>query len=182
MSIPTITTAHLILRPFTIADIDPLHHILSDRDVIRYLPNTKPRSRDQVESLIAGQLSHWQTYGLGLWVVEWRLKNVLIGWSGLRHLPETKEVEVAYLLRQAFWGQGLATEAAKACLQYGFVTLELNRIIALTHPENGASQRVIEKLGLSFVDQARYFNIDCYRYAIERSSFTKINKKANKNG
>jgi ribosomal-protein-alanine N-acetyltransferase len=95
----------------------------------------------------------------------------LIGWSGLTFLPETEEVEVAYLLGQAFWGKGLATEAARACVQYGFENVGLESIVGIVHPENIASQRVMEKLGMSFVDQSTYFGMECYRYSIDRSSF-----------
>lgn len=168
MRIPTITTARLTLRAFTAGDAEPLHRVLSDRDVLRYFPNTDPPSQDRVEKLISDQLAHWETRGYGWWAVELRSKSGLIGWSGLQFLPETDEVEVAYLLGKALWGQGLATEAARACLQYAFENLELDTIVAIVHPDNIASQRVIEKLGMSFVDRSPYFGMDCYRYSIER--------------
>jgi RimJ/RimL family protein N-acetyltransferase len=168
--IPTITTHHLILRAFTTEDVDPLHRILSTTDILRYFPNPGTPSRDKVEKLISAQLRHWDEHGYGWWAVEPRSKKQLIGWSGLQFLPETEEVEVGYLLDQAFWGRGLATEAAKACLQYGFENLNVKTIVAIVHPENVASQRVIEKLGMSFVDQAHYFGMDCYRYSVERPS------------
>jgi len=171
MTIPTITTSRLTLRAFADADIEPLHHILGDRDVVRYLPTTNPPSRDKVQEFISRQLKHWEDHGFGWWAVEPRWKNELIGWSGLQFLPETEEIEVAYLLSKAYWGKGLATEAAKAGLQYGFESIGLETIIALVHLENKASQRVIEKLGMSFVDWSHYFGIDVYRYSIERSSF-----------
>jgi ribosomal-protein-alanine N-acetyltransferase len=171
MSIPTIPTSRLILRAFTKEDVGPLHRILGEEDVLRYFPNTKPPSQDQVGKLISAQLKHWTEHGYGWWAVEPRRENELIGWSGLQFLPETKEVEVAYLLGKAFWGKGLATEAAQASLQFGFENFELESIVAIVHPENIASQRVIEKLGMSFVDRTHYFGMDCYRYTIDRSSF-----------
>jgi RimJ/RimL family protein N-acetyltransferase len=169
--IPTITTPRLILRAFTAEDTDPLHRILGDGDVLRYFPNPNPPSRDKVQKMICDQLKHWAERGYGWWAVEPRTKQGLLGWSGLQFLPETEEVEVGYLLGKAFWGKGLATEAARTCLQYGFENLEVETIVAIVHPENVASQRVIEKLGMAFVEQARYFGMDCYRYSIERPSF-----------
>ena len=171
MRIPTITTSRLILRAFTQEDTAPLHHLLSDKDVLRYFPKTDPPSRDQVLKLILGQLEHWKKHGYGWWAVERHSQKGLIGWSGLQFLPETEEVEVGYLLGKAFWGKGFATEAAKACLRFGFETIDPETIVAIVHPENIASQRVIEKLGMSLVDRCRYFGMDCYRYSIERSSF-----------
>jgi ribosomal-protein-alanine N-acetyltransferase len=168
VKIPTITTSRLTLRAFTEKDVEPLHRILGKKDMLRYFPYPDPPSRDKVERLIAGQLKHWEAYGYGWWAVEPRSKDSLIGWSGLGFLPDTEEIEVAYLLDRAVWGKGLATEAAQACVGYGFEALELESIVAIVHPENTASQRVIEKLGMSFVDRAQYFGMDCYRYAIER--------------
>lgn len=121
--------------------------------------------------MISDRLRHWQEHGFGWWAVEPRSKKRLIGWSGLLFLPETEEVEVGYLLDQAFWGKGLATEAAQACLKYGFGNLDVESIVAIVHPENIASQRVTEKLGMSFVDRSHYFGMDVYRYSIERSCF-----------
>jgi RimJ/RimL family protein N-acetyltransferase len=171
MSIPTLITARLTLRAFTEADIDPLQRILSEEGVLRYFPRTDPPDRDRVERLIGHQLRQWEEHGCGWWAVELRSQNGLIGWNGLQFLPETGETEVGYLLGKPFWGQGLATEGARASLQYGFEHFDLETIIGITHPENIASQRVLEKLGLSLTGPARYFDMDCLRFSIERSSF-----------
>lgn len=170
MNIPTLTTARLVLRGFTEDDVDPLYRILSDADALRYFPDPRPPSRERVQKIISNQLQHWEEHRYGWWALEPRSNEELIGWSGLQFIPETAEVEVGYLLGQPFWGQGLATEAAQACVQYGFEQLGLETIVGIVHPENVASQRVIEKLGLSFVDRTRYFGMDCYHYRMERPS------------
>ncbi len=162
------TTLRLILRAFTDEDIDPLHHILGEKDVLRHLPNTNPPSRDKAQQIVSGQLKHWEDHGYGWWAVELRAESKFIGWCGLRYLPETEEVEVAYLLGKPHWGKGLATEGAQASLRYGFEELGLESIVGIVHPENVASQRVLKKLGLRFVEEAEYFGMDCYRYVIER--------------
>jgi ribosomal-protein-alanine N-acetyltransferase len=171
MSIPTITTPRLVLRPFADDDAPALHQILSVPGVLRYFPNTQPPPLEKVHKLVSHQLQHWHEHNLGWWAVEPRQEKVFIGWCGLQYLPETDETEVAYLLAKPYWGQGLATEGARASLRYGFETLELEIIIGLVHPENIASQRVIEKLGMPFTNEARYFGIDVYRYALNRSDF-----------
>jgi ribosomal-protein-alanine N-acetyltransferase len=167
MNIPTLTTARLILRGFTDDDVDPLYRILSDADVLRYFPDPRPPSCERVQKIISNQLQHWERHGYGWWALEPRSNKDLIGWSGLQFISETTEVEVGYLLGQPFWGQGLATEAAQACVRYGFEQLGLQTIVGIVHPENVASQRVIGKLGLSFVDRTRYFGMDCYHYRME---------------
>lgn len=172
-TIPTVKTERLVLRPFSEGDADPLHQILGVKDVLRYFPSPNPPSLEQVQKLVSHQIKHWQEHGLGWWAVEPRHTPELIGWCGLQYLPETEQVEVAYLLGKDHWGQGLATEAAMASLQFGFDVLNLATIIALVHPENRASQRVIEKLDMSFVDQCHLWGIDLYRYSIESSAFRK---------
>ena len=92
-------------------------------------------------------------------------QSKLIGWSGLQYLPETNEVEVGYLLSTAFWGQGFATEGAKASLKFGFEVHKLKETIGLTHLENTASQNVLKKCGLQYIDQKEYFGIQVFRYA-----------------
>lgn len=171
MTIPTVTTARLILRPFTEEDAGPLHLILGEKDILRYFPNSGPPAIDRVQRLVDHQIKHWEDHSLGWWAVERHQDPGLIGWAGLQFLPETAETEVAYLLSRSHWGHGLATEAARASVQFGFEHRALATIIALVHPENRASQRVIEKLGMSFVDESRYFGLDLFRYALQASAF-----------
>jgi ribosomal-protein-alanine N-acetyltransferase len=171
MGIPTITTPRLTLRPFSEQDAEALHRILGIQGILQYFPNPDPPPLERVQRLIAHQLQHWEEHNLGWWAVEPRHQPQLIGWCGLQFLPETDETEVGYLLDKAFWGQGLATEGAQASLRYGFETLELETIIALVLPENIASRRVIEKLGMPFVNEAHYFGIDLYRYVLDRVDF-----------
>ena len=169
MIIPTIDTPRLVLRPFTMSDVDALYQILQEQDILRYFPSSKPPPRERVEQLISSQLKHWEEHKLGWWAVEPRFSRKLTGWCGLQYLPETEETEVGFLLSNSFWGQGFATEAAKASLRYGFEDLGLKHIVGITHPQNIASQRVLRKLGMSFTVKTRYFGMDCYRYSIDRS-------------
>jgi ribosomal-protein-alanine N-acetyltransferase len=168
MGIPSIHTARLCLRALDISDAPALHAVLSQEDVLRYFPNPTPPSPDRVRTMIEGQLTHWNDHGYGWWAVTKEEDRSFIGWSGLQFLPDTSETEVAFLLGRSFWGMGFATEAGRAGLEFGFDRLGLETIVAITHPENRASQRVIEKLGMSFVDRNRYFGMDCYRYRMSR--------------
>jgi RimJ/RimL family protein N-acetyltransferase len=170
MKIPTITTARLNLRPFTLSDVDPLHRILAVEGILRYFPTPDPPERDRVERLIAHQLKHWEEHAYGWWAVELRESGALLGWNGLQFLPETEETEVGYLLAKPFWGQGLATEGAQASVQYGFEHLGLATIIGITHPENVASQHVLEKVGMTLTGPAHYFGIDCLHFTMDRPS------------
>ena len=173
MVVEAITTPRLILRTFTEEDIDPMVRILGGKDVLRYFPRTDPPPRDRVQKMIVGLLKHWEEHGYGLWAVESRSTGDLMGRCGLQILPETEEVEVDFILGRPFWGQGFATEAGRASLQYGFEQLRLERVIGIAHVENKASQRVLEKLGMDLVEQRQLWGIECYRYAVERSAYKK---------
>ena len=118
--------------------------------------------------MIHNLLKHWEEYGYGLWAVDSGADGQLIGRCGLQYLPETDEVEVDFILGPKYWGQGLATEAALASLQYGFENLNLDIIVGIVHIENAASQRVLEKIGMRIAEAKSYFGMACYRYAIER--------------
>jgi ribosomal-protein-alanine N-acetyltransferase len=175
--IPTQRTAHLILRPFDLDDVDRLHHVMNDREVMRYFPNPDPPARDQIERLIRFQLKHWEQYGYGWWAVcraDLAAETALIGWAGLQYLPDTDEVEVGYLLGNGHWGRGLATEAARASVRFGFAQLGIETIVGVVHPENIASQRVLEKAGLSYVERANYFGMDVYRYQITQAGWSEV--------
>ena len=171
MELPTLETARLVLRPFAESDAGPLCRILSETGILRYFPHPDPPPLEKVQRLVARQLEHWAEHGLGWWAVEPRQDPELIGWCGLQFLPELEEVEVGYLLSRACWGQGLTTEAASASAQYGFERLELAKIIALAHPENGASRRVAEKLGMRLVGRIQLWGLELCRYEVDRKAF-----------
>ena len=116
--------------------------------------------------IVNRQIEQWQTVGYGWWALTPRTEERLIGWCGLQFLPETDETEVGYLLAQPAWGQGLATEAARAAVAYAFEHFDFPELIGITHPDNIASQRVLQKAGMHFSRADRYFNMDCFRYAV----------------
>jgi ribosomal-protein-alanine N-acetyltransferase len=169
--IPTITTRRLMLRELTEQDAEPLFHILSQDGVLRYFPNSNPPTLERIQNMIARHRTHWKEYGYGRWAIVPRAGQACIGWAGLEFLPEMNEAEVAYLLSKDYWGQGLATEAALAAVQYGFETAGLARIVGIVHVENVASRRVMDKLGMSLLDQANLWEMECYRYSISRAAF-----------
>jgi ribosomal-protein-alanine N-acetyltransferase len=170
MVIPVKHTARLVLRGFTPDDLEPLHTILRVPGVLQYFPRTDPWPLDKVQKWMDGQQKHWIEHGFGWFALEHQDTKQLIGWCGLQTL-DTQEVEVLYLLDKACWGNGLATEAAKWCVEDGFRNHNLDLIVGLAHPDNTASQRVLEKAGLTFSNQARYFGMDCLRYTIDQQQF-----------
>jgi len=116
-------------------------------------------------------------HGYGWWALALAQEQKLIGWCGINILSETNEVELKFLLSKDHWGKGLATEAARVSLRYGFEQAKLEQVIGIVHPENIASRRVLEKVGMTFLDRAHYFGMECYRYIIDKDSYTTINHK-----
>lgn len=170
-SIPTLETPRVILRAFDQEDALPLHRILSEPGVLRYFPSSNPPPLERVEKLIESHWKHWMDNGFGWWAVADKGNDGLVGWCGLGLLEDTNEIEIKYLLRRSHWGRGIATEAAGPCIDYAYREVHLRTIIGLTHPDNIASQRVLEKIGLTFRNQAEYFGMTCFRYTIERGEY-----------
>ncbi|MDX1414068.1 MAG: GNAT family N-acetyltransferase [Candidatus Promineifilaceae bacterium] len=167
-NIPTLKTANLILRPFDEDDVYEMYQILRGKEVLRYFPNSSLPSREQVKRMVRNIINHWQDHGYGLWAVESRKEQILMGRCGLQYLPDTAEVEVDFILGNEYWGHGFATEAAKVSLQYGLEKLGINTIVGIVHIDNIASQRVLEKIGMRLIESKEYFGMPCYRYATER--------------
>lgn len=145
-------TERLLLRRLLPGDLDDLFALYSDPDIRRYFPEgtlTYEETREELEWFLNGHPQHPE---LGLWATLYKETGEFIGRCGL--LPWTieqrPEVEVAYLLAKTHWGQGLATEAAQAILQYGFEQLHLSRLICLIDRDNQASRKVAEKIGMRF--------------------------------
>ena len=170
-TIPTVRTPRLTLRPLLSTDAEVLYKIYQVEGVLQYFPNPAPPPLENVKRFVKSQVTHWDKYNYGNWGIIPHGEEEIIGWVGLQFLPETNEIEVGYLLNRLCWGHGFATESALASLEFGFQHLSLNEIIALVHPDNTASIRVIEKCGMQPVDQKVYFGIDLIRYRIYKSEY-----------
>ena len=145
---PTLQTARLRLRPFTVADTDAIFALHSNRRVLRYWDAPPWKHRAQAERFIAvcGQIEQEGT-GARL-AIERAADGVFIGWCSLRNWnPDYRSARLGYCLDEAAWGEGFATEAARAVLHWAFDTLDLNRVESATDTRNTASSRVLEKLG-----------------------------------
>lgn len=144
-------TERLLLRRLVMDDLAELFVLYSDPEIRQYFPEGVLNYKDTQEELEWFLNGHPRHPELGLWATIHKETGKFIGRCGLLPwmIDDALEVEVAYLLDKAYWGQGLATEAAQGILQYGFEQLKLSRMICLIDPENIASQRVAEKTGMS---------------------------------
>jgi ribosomal-protein-alanine N-acetyltransferase len=150
-------TNRLILRHQVLDDLDDLFALYCDPDVRKYIPDAPRNFEETREELEWHMNGHPKYPELGLWATIHKETNMFIGRCGL--LPPMidgqNEVEVAYLISKAFWGQGLGTEAAQAILKYGFEKLNLHRLICLIERENLASINVAKKIGMTFEKEGK---------------------------
>ncbi len=142
--------------------------LLGERLVPEHLPEVHRMHQDPVQMEYLGgvrdaaasaaylefNLRHWKDHGFGLWILRDRATGRVAGRALLRHLDVggVDEVETGYSLHPEFWGRGLATETTSACLRIGHQVLGLPSIVAVTHPANVASRRVLTKAGM-FLDR-----------------------------
>jgi [ribosomal protein S5]-alanine N-acetyltransferase len=142
-------TSRLILREFREDDADALARVISDSETMKFYPS--PFDRAGVEAWIARNCRGYAEYGHGLWAMVLKASGEMVGDCGLtvQNVDGVDEIEIGYHVRRDYWGQGLATEAASACRDYGFERLPVERIISLIRPGNVASCRVAEKNGMT---------------------------------
>jgi RimJ/RimL family protein N-acetyltransferase len=164
----SLETERLRLRPFSEADLDAYARICADAETMRYIGPGAPISRADAWRSMALLLGHWQLRGYGQWAVEDKRTGAFLGRIGL-HNPEGWPVfEVGWLLDRARWGEGLATEGGRAAIQFAFERLKLERISSLIRPENRASIRVAEKLGMQFERETQLFELPVAIYSRSR--------------
>jgi RimJ/RimL family protein N-acetyltransferase len=145
---PTLHTARLRLRPVTSADADALFALHSNPNVLRYWDAPPWSERARAERFIATCRQIAEAGSGARLVMERASDGAFIGWCGLTQWnADYRSASLGYCLSDVAWGYGYATEAARALLQWAFVTLDLNRVQAETDTRNVASARVLEKLG-----------------------------------
>ena len=143
-------TPRLILRHQVLSDLDDLWALYQYPNITKYIPDA-PRSREEAKEELEWHMNgHPKNRDLGLWATIHKATGKFIGRCGLLpwEIDSTLEIEIAYLIDKSYWGQGLATEAARGILEYGFGKLKFTRLICLIDPDNRASQRVAEKIGM----------------------------------
>jgi RimJ/RimL family protein N-acetyltransferase len=145
---PQLKTERLWLRRWRPGDLGPLAAMNADPEVMEHFPATL--SRAQSAAMIERFEASFESHGYGLWAVEAPGRAGLIGFVGLSRIelevPFAPAVEVGWRLARAFWGEGLATEAARASLAFGFAEIGLPEIVSFTSERNVRSRAVMERL------------------------------------
>ncbi|MBK7902058.1 MAG: GNAT family N-acetyltransferase [Proteobacteria bacterium] len=152
-----IDTGRLILRRFTLDDLQAFYQLCSRPEIIRFAQSTPLASLDEAREMMhAAPFDDYATHGYGRFACVWKESGEVIGFSGVKYVPEIGDTELGYRFLPEFWGKGLATEAGRASIEFARSDLGLLQLVAMVHPENVASARVLTKLGFAIERQLRF--------------------------
>jgi ribosomal-protein-alanine N-acetyltransferase len=164
-------TERLLLTRLRIDDLEWLVTMRGDPDVMRYIGGEGAVSREKTVERVDRYLKCWEEHGLGMFGIRFRGEAEAVGWAGLQPLEQTGEIEVGYAFGKPAWGRGLATEAARAAVEWGFGEHGLERIVAVASPENSASRHVMAKLGMTYEGLRFRYGTECVYYSITPEAF-----------
>ena len=159
-------TERLLIREFIEDDAEAFFSFNGDSEVMRYTGEAPSASVEQVRKQIR-DYPDYRLRGYGRWAVVFKPDQRVVGFNGLKYLEELREVDLGYRFCTDYWGRGLATESSKAVLRYGFENLGLKRIIGLVLPENTASIRVLQKVGMRFEGMTDFCGECAQRWVVE---------------
>ncbi len=165
-------TERLLLRQFRESDLDAYTEICADPEVMQYIGAGQPWTRAEAWRSMAAILGHWQLRGFGLWAVEAKANQELIGRIGCWQPEGWPDFEIGWMLRRTVWGQGYAIEAAQASLHYAFEVLDRQQIISLIAPENQRSISVALRLGETLKGQTEIGGRQVLLYGLARQAWS----------
>lgn len=159
-------TERLYLREFKISDAIFLFKLNEDLDVLKYTGDV-PFNSVYDAKLFLNDYNDYKKNGFGRWAVCLKKTHDFIGWCGLKKDITNFEVDLGFRFYKNQWGKGYATEAGLACIQYGFNTLTLNKIIGRAFIKNKASIQVLKKCNFKLVKNFIYHHQPAYLFEIK---------------
>lgn len=169
-------TKHLIVKPTSLENIENVYALFSDPDLMRDIGKgvkTIEETRESLEKMI----KHYKKHGFSFGDIYEKETGLFVGRGGLIYLEmnDTQpDIEVGYVLYKKFWKKGYATELTKGFLDWGFNNLSIDKIVAVTFPENENSRRVLERSGMNYVGKVNCYDTQVAKYEILKN---KINYK-----
>lgn len=168
---PVIETDRLIFRQFNPSDLPDFTALYTDAEVMQFI-GKGARTPAEAEKEFSEFIEHWKRYAFGPCAVIEKASNRLIGRSGLRVSARSPYAEFGYVLLKPFWGKGLGTEAAKACLRIGFTHLELPHIVAFAQQLNFPSQHILsDKLRMRCEKRFELSQIKYIQFGLSRDNY-----------
>ena len=163
----SIETERTLIRPFEPADAGAAHQWFSDLEVMKFIPSGGDETLEDTRHRIAGYIAHQKEFGFSKGIVIHRASGEPIGDGGLYHLPDGTRIELGFRFKREFWGQGYAVEIGRAWIGRFDAAMPGRTLFADVHPDHVRSQRVLQKLGLTFVEMFDNHGIQAAKYAIE---------------
>ncbi len=164
-------TPNLILSQFNEADGSLILQLNSNPEIVKYVHEPVLEKLEQAEKIIIDIILPQYKNNLGRWAIYTKNNMEFIGWCGLKYRDDKNEIDLGYRLLPQWWGKGYATEAAQYSLTYGFDTLHLKQIVGRAHIENIASIKVLEKIGMNFIEEGMVDNCPVKTYMKSNTRF-----------
>jgi [ribosomal protein S5]-alanine N-acetyltransferase len=145
-------TPRLFLRQFTESDSNLIYKLNSDPEIIKYVHEALLENEEQAKKVLTDIILPQYKLNLGRWAIHKKDDYEFIGWCGLKYIEETGIIDLGYRLIKSAWGKGYATEAAQYTIIYGLRDLKVKTITGMAHIENIASVKVLEKIGMKYLE------------------------------
>ena len=169
-----VETDRYILRDIEETDVQGIYDLDSDADVHEFLGKKPIQTMEQAEKIITYIRGQYTKNGIGRWAIEDKETGNFVGWTGLKYeenLRNFSYYDLGYRLQKQYWGQGIATETAIASLRYGFDQMNLKEIGGAAEVMHGASNHILQKVGLLFTETFEFEGDTCNFYKLKREEW-----------
>ena len=179
MTQPLITTNRFIIRPLAAADSSGIFELDSNPKVHTFLGKNPIKTLAEAENVIQLIQQQYKDLGIGRWAIIEKSTGSFVGWTGFKYITQpingkANYYDLGYRLIERYWGKGIATETAKACLQYAFENLTLTEVCGICEVENTASRNVLQKCGMKLLSTFDYDNEPHYWLSISKKDWKNI--------
>lgn len=162
-------STRLYLREFVPSDWENIYQLDSDPEVMKYLTQFAQDIKLDYPKIIERCIAFYKKNpGFGIWAAIEKETEEFIGWFMLKKYKYSDDQELGYRLMKKYWGRGYATEMSLKLIEYGFSEKNLSKIVAITHPENIASQKVLKKVGMKYIKTVQLKEGNDFYFEIER--------------
>lgn len=173
-----IETERLIIRDLEEYDTKGIFELDSDPDVHEYLGKKPIKTIEEAKQVIGFIRNQYIENGIGRWAIIDKKTDDFIGWTGLKYEQRLRKefsyYDLGYRLRKKYWGKGIATETATESLKYGFEKLNLKEIGAAAEVTHVASNKILKKVGLKFIETFDYEDVTHNWYTIKKSEWLEL--------
>ncbi len=166
-------TNRIILREFMLNDLEDFHSLETNEAVVKYLTNYPKRSLEESKELLNQVISQYSNFKTGRLAMIDKATQGFVGWCGIKFNNHKRHVyenfyDLGYRIHPNYWGNGLATEASVACLNYGLNELEILKINAIVNTQNTQSLKVISKVGFNYKESFLEDETEKHWYEVKR--------------